>query len=383
MSETSLRFFGLDQIEERLRNLRQDDAAYLVLVDRTDRQNEETLGRFDLTAPFARAYLGRDPSASDTPARLELEEEGAEEEEGFQSPWSRDARDTSLTWGEVVAAACVWLRDITTRNCTSTREHTFRVRCYRPKGAGAVEGGSFTARFTDGGKEATPTLVPPKPASIHTPEPAPEGMSAWHKDIAAGYSDAQRITLDTFRELTGIYGLNMSYFSRELDHTRTHVTKLVDALVDLRTSDLRRREEQLQHQEKRSTTPPGWIGPLIGEVGKALQANALANALVKGGPAPAANTNGTPAGGAAPGPGLAGLPTELAAALPVFLQNPKLVSFVSKPETLKFLQQEGAVEGLVELFDNLLAAPPEGEAPSPDHPPAEGSQAPGPQENAA
>jgi hypothetical protein len=106
LDEDRFEYEGIEDLEERLRAL-DDDATYLVLFDRTDRNQERTVGRFDLD----------------------------EESCGWMNgPFSIE---------EALEGACQWLRSRSASNTLGEPVKRFRIRVYGPKGLSTLVSGSF------------------------------------------------------------------------------------------------------------------------------------------------------------------------------------------------------------------------------------------------
>ena len=109
MDDDRFEYEGLEDLEERLRTL-DEDATYLVLFDRTDRNQEKTVGRFD------------------------LDEENCQ---WMKGPYSFE---------EALDGACQWLRSRSASNTLGEPVKRYRVRVYGPKGFSTLVCGSFACR---------------------------------------------------------------------------------------------------------------------------------------------------------------------------------------------------------------------------------------------
>ena len=110
MDAERFEYEGLDELIDKVREL-DEDASYMVLFDRTDRQQERTV------------------------ARLDLDEEGALQ--WLRVPWTlEDALD----------GACDWLRRMSASNTIGEPSRRYRVRVYGPKGLSTLVSGSFLCR---------------------------------------------------------------------------------------------------------------------------------------------------------------------------------------------------------------------------------------------
>ncbi|HMV70173.1 MAG TPA: hypothetical protein PKA64_25250, partial [Myxococcota bacterium] len=129
MGRARFTFEGLDSIERRLRRVG-PDASHVMVWDRTERNAEENLGRFDLTPADALPYLDEnwqpdhdddsvsyDDDPDDEPEDTELAEafDGGEEDDREDRPPESPAprvparRDPStVTQAQIAEAACRW-----------------------------------------------------------------------------------------------------------------------------------------------------------------------------------------------------------------------------------------------------------------------------------
>lgn len=113
MNAADFTFEGLDAITGRLRQAA-DQAAYLVVQDRTDRSKAETLGRLDLTPDATAPYRP-----------------------GNEAPAPPEA---------MAAAGAAWVAEVARRNTVGEPWRRFRVKVFGPKGLRLVDSGQFVCR---------------------------------------------------------------------------------------------------------------------------------------------------------------------------------------------------------------------------------------------
>ena len=110
METERFEYEGLDDLIDKVRSL-DEDASYMVLFDRTDRQHERTV------------------------ARLDLDEEGAAQ--WLRVPYSLE---------NALDGACQWLHRMSASNTIGEPSRRYRLRVYGPKGLSTLVSGSFACR---------------------------------------------------------------------------------------------------------------------------------------------------------------------------------------------------------------------------------------------
>jgi hypothetical protein len=136
-------FESIEPLEDRIRRLDQD-AAYIQIWDRTDRSNEQNLGRFDLTETDALPYLDERhqvPPDDDEPAdpyEGSFGEYDHDEEPEDDEPPPRRRAGAMPTPREIAEAACRWLRELAVGNTVGEAWCRYRVKVYGPKGVRVV-----------------------------------------------------------------------------------------------------------------------------------------------------------------------------------------------------------------------------------------------------
>ena len=129
-----LTFEGITAIESTLRR-RHADIAYVRVWDRTNREQEEALGRFDLSLEDARPYLVVDEP--DVPAyAFELDAEDEDDEQMLPEPTGEELADAAVTW----------LRQLLSQNTLGMDWARYRVRLYGPGGVRTVHTGTVIVR---------------------------------------------------------------------------------------------------------------------------------------------------------------------------------------------------------------------------------------------
>ena len=141
MGRDKFSFEGIESIEDRIRK-RAEEISYIAVWDRTDRDKEDPVGRFDLRPEDAIAWMERGA-------------QGDEQEEEEQDPAFAEDPPTDLaqatapynpSMADLAECACRWLRDLAIRNTLGEPKCRFRVRICGPKGMSTVDSGQFLCR---------------------------------------------------------------------------------------------------------------------------------------------------------------------------------------------------------------------------------------------
>lgn len=280
MGRARFTFEGLDAIERRLRRAG-PDASHVMVWDRTERDREENLGRFDLTAADALPYLEADwkPDHLDDaldvvePPDDEAEESGLaeaieddESEGGAEAPPTVPAAPTGpaasrdrkpVTLEQIAEAACRWLRDIAARNTLAEPYRRFRVRIYGPKGMRTIDSGTFICRNDDHDLDlpvpAQASALTPgaanRPNDREIPPPSFETMelasaSRGMRALGDYYAQWGRIVLGSVHQLQGVNNAMVVKLHSQLDASRDQVDELVGAILNLRAAEMEIAEKQ-------------------------------------------------------------------------------------------------------------------------------------------
>ena len=253
-------FDGLDLFDKRLRRVAKD-VAYLVVYDRTDRRNEDTLGRFELTLRDAFPYLEDADELIDRDEDDDAAADGEDDPFGMgeapdEAPASPDddarlaARAEHLLGrspgaADFAVAAMRWVREIAARNMGGDSVRRFRVRAYSPKGQRTVETASFAVRDDDADLEeaslpAAPELAPA--AELRIPAPSFESIetgAATRGMRALGdyYAQWGQILLGSVGQLQGVNNAMLGQMHRQLQQSRDQVDQLVAALLTHRAAE--------------------------------------------------------------------------------------------------------------------------------------------------
>lgn len=241
-------FEGLEAFERRLRRVARE-VGYLVVWDRTDRRQEDTLGRFELTIDDALPYLEGaeelfDPDEDDLDLEREVDEEAfaPEEEDDGESVPAKALRLLGREPGaaDFAVAALRWVRDIASRNMGGSEIRRFRVRAYAPKGLRTVETASFAVRDEDAALEV---LDAPEPAlpDLRVPTPTFESVEAGAsargmRALGDYYAQWGQILLGSVGQLQGVNNAMLARLHKQLQHSQDHVDQLVAAVLTHRVA---------------------------------------------------------------------------------------------------------------------------------------------------
>ncbi len=236
MDEDRFEYEGLEELEERIRAL-DDDATYLVLFDRTDRNQEKNLGRFDLD----------------------------EENSGWmEGPYSID---------EALEGACQWLRSRSASNTLGEPIRRFRVRVYGPKGLSTLVSGSFACR--DQGHSLAVAMGDEELVELERMDGEAVGMAA----LGQYYAQFGKLLLSSTMRLQAMSDRTLSRLGRQLDESRAQIDTLVAATLEYRFREVEAaevRSAETREVEARNAL----VRDAVGQLAEAAKAVA-----VMGGPA--------------------------------------------------------------------------------------------------
>ena len=240
-------FEGLELIERRFLS-RADEGAYIVLKDRTHREQEEALGRLDLTAAQVAPYVD-DPDLGgafddDEPSDPYDDEYDPDDDE---PPEPRPVRvPDTLSPQEIMQAALRWLRDTAIRNTVGEAQCRFRVRLFAVKGHKVVDSGHFVCRNDDeqvpDAEDAAPPLRIPTPTFD---EAARSGSVKGLKALGDYYAQWGGIVLGSVGQLQGVNNAMLAKLHKQLEESRGQVDQLVASILEFRVKEIEVQENRL------------------------------------------------------------------------------------------------------------------------------------------
>lgn len=249
MGREKFGFESIESVEGRIRRL-VHDAAYVQVWDRTDRNNELNLGRFDLTESDALPYLSE--AASSPHLEEDFDEEGPSElYEEEDAPHQRGRYGEPVSPEAIGDAACRWLREMAVSNTVGEAWCRFRVRVYGPKGIKVLHTGTFICRNHDHDLELP---VPAALQDLKIPLPtfeeaATAGAAKGIKALGDYYAQWGRIVLGSVGQLQGVNNEMLARLHKQLGESREQVDQLVGAILENRVSELQV-DEQRRSEER-------------------------------------------------------------------------------------------------------------------------------------
>ena len=330
MGRDKFTYEGLAPLEDRIRRL-DEDAAYVMVWDRTDRSNEEQLGRFDLTLADALPYMEPPPRAvpeDDEPADPfdgDLddydEDDDEDDDEPEPEPWAAD--DDVPQVRRIAEAACCWVRDIARRNTVGEPWRRFRLKVYGPKGVKVVDSGTFICRNHDHDLDM-PT--PEEIAHLKIPPPTFEeaasvGAVRGIKALGDYYAQWGQIVLGSVGQLQGVNNAMLGRLHRQLQSSRDQVDQLVAAILENRYKELQLDEER-QADERAGDARTALAREAIGQLGDAAKAFLTAR----------------------------GVSPEMADVLGVIGSSPELVGALNDPEVRALMREPDNLKGLAQML---------------------------------
>ena len=342
MGREKFTFQGLDPIEKRLKRLA-EDVAYLTVTDRTDRKNEEQLGRFELTLADALPYLDAAPSwdVDDEPdeeddegsafgAFPDDEDEDDDQEPDDDPPEARDAEHDAPRYAE---AACRWLRDIAMRNTVGESYRRFRVKAYGPKGTRVVDTGSFLCRNEtfdlDLPMGAAPQGSPDGALQIPSPtfdQVETAGATKGIKALGDYYAQWGRIVLGSMGQLQHVNNDMLGRLHRQLQDSRSQVDELVAAILEFRVAEMKMSDDR-RAEDRALDTRTMLAQQALQQLGEAAKAFLAAK----------------------------GVNPELADVLGSISQSPDLVAALNDPDVRALMQDPNNLKALAGMLRGAAA----------------------------
>ena len=250
-------FQGLDAIAERIRRAA-EDIGYLVVQDRTDRKQDETLGRFDLTeadaGPYLHDALNNDedgpfgPSFDDREEDADEPPDDEEEEDDPDTPSWRPGADP-VPMAELAEAALRWVKDIASRNTVGEEWRRYRVKVWSPKGHRLLDSGQFVCRNHNFDLELPPSSADERVAEMRIPPPSFEvaetqGAAKGVRALGDYYAQWGQIVLGSVGQLQGVNNAMLNRLHRQLQESRGQIDQLVAAILETRLAEVQLADER-------------------------------------------------------------------------------------------------------------------------------------------
>ncbi len=334
-------FDGLETIERMIRRCG-DETCYIRVWDRTAREKEDALDRFDFTAASASSFLSSmedDEEDDDEPEDDDEERDEYDFARAFHAQAARTRPAPKLPEDKaelrkfLAETACRWLRVVAQRNSIGEPCRRFRVKIYGPKGLNTNSTGSFSCTDENAADQAAQmgVLVPQTRADLQVPPPSfevAEAVAATQGMRALGdfYSQWGRMVLGSVHELQGVSNAMIVKLHDQLDGSRDQVDQLVAAVIQQRVAEVEAAEQRQVNTRQDDTRA---------EVAKHAIAQLADAAKVM--------------------LGARGLPPELAEVAGVLGQHPELVALLTDPNVRKLLSDPAQVQMAVNLLRELAA----------------------------
>ena len=351
-------FEGLDPIERRIMRLA-PDIGYVILLDRTDYENEDKLGRLDLTEDATEPWREEAPTV-DTAAWSGLrgvaggggdrdgdEEEPSdpyeEEDEPEDEPEEAAEPREPLPMSVLAESSCRWIRDVAVGNTVGEQFRRFRVKVFAPKGHRMLFSSQFVCRnhgvdLDLGPVDDLPKLEMPKP-SFEESEAAASAKGI--RALGDYYAQWGHIVLGSVGQLQGVNNSMLGRLHRQLQESRGQVDELVAAILNNRIDSAKIEDERAAEER-------------TGDARTALAKEAL-NQLGS-----AANTFLT----------AKGVTPEMADLLGTLSSSPQLMAAMKKPGVQQLMQDPDNLAGLAAMLEQAAAqAQAQGDAPPPSSQP--------------
>jgi len=251
-------FQGLDPLAERIRRAA-EDIGYLVIQDRTDRKQDETLGRFDLTEADAAPYMAdaaydgdEDEGDEDTFAHHlgvgeDLDEPPDDEDDGDPPPWRPGAEPVPMA--ELAEAAIRWIKDIASRNTVGEEWRRYRVKVWSPKGHRLMDSGQFVCRNHNFDLELPPSSTDERVEAMRIPAPSfdlaeSQGAAKGVRALGDYYAQWGQIVLGSVGQLQGVNNAMLNRLHRQLQESRGQIDQLVGAILETRLAEVKLADER-------------------------------------------------------------------------------------------------------------------------------------------
>ena len=321
-------FDGFQPVEERIRRL-DEDAAYVQVWDRTDRKNEQNLGRFDLCPSDALPYLD-DPV---DPVGLDEEEDDVADDPWGMSedldeleddePLQRASSTLDLTPRQIAEAAIRWLRELAISNTVGEEWCRYRVKAFGPKGTKVLHTGTFICRNTEYDLELP---VPSETRDLKIPLPtfdqaANAGAAKGIKALGDYYAQWGRIVLGSVGQLQGVNNEMMARLHKQLTESRGQVDQLVASILENRVAELEMHEDR-QANERQDDARHALAKEALSQLGDAAKAFLTAR----------------------------GINPEMADVLGVLGSSPELMTALNDPDVRALMQNPSNLSGLAQML---------------------------------
>ncbi len=357
-------FEGLEVIERRILKLA-DEIAYLVLYDRTDRKNEEKLGRLDLSEGDTLPWR---EDEDDPHARSDLEVvaggiedddepadpyDGEEGEDGEQPERRKLGQPRPPIPMKVLAeAGCRWVREMARSNTVGEPYMRLRLRVYAPKGDRMLFSGQFVCRnhgvdLDIPTSDELPKIEMPKPSFD---EAALAASAKGVKALGDFYAQWGRLVLGSMSQLQGVNNSMLAKLHKQLQDSRDQIDLLVASVLEDRVQQAER-HEQRRTEERIGDARHELAKEAINQLGSAAQAFLAAK----------------------------GVTPDMADLLGTLSASNELMDTLKKPEVRKLMEDPDNLASLAAMLDQAAAQVAQAQAQPPGAQPPPPGPGPAPQ----
>ncbi|MCK6527662.1 hypothetical protein L6R50_08895 [Myxococcota bacterium] len=235
------------KVEETLRRQARH-TCYITLLDRTHRDREEQIGRFDYEIEHALPWL--EPDRGDDPVAEALHGEDDIDEDPLPDTFSLDEPPRPEPSPEQIAvAARRWVRDTVTRNMAGEGWRRFRLRCWARKASTPIDSVTFIARNTDPAVLDDPDPLPAPRLPARAPSMLDEeplaGVSRAFGSLTVATTQVLTLTLDAMRQQQLIANGTIARLHQQNQSLHASTERLAGAVLNARVDALEAREEAL------------------------------------------------------------------------------------------------------------------------------------------
>ena len=333
-------FEGLEHAERRIMQVA-DEIGYLILLDRTDYDNEDKLGRLDLTEDATEPWREEVPTV-DASAWSGLrgvaedsqydEDEPADsyedEEEPEDEPEKRHDPREPLPMKVLAEAACRWIREVSVGNTVGEQNRRFRIKVFGPKGHRMLFSTQFVCRNHGVDLDLGPTDRMPKleipPPSFEESEAAASAKGI--RALGDYYAQWGHIVLGSVGQLQGVNNAMLGRLHRQLQESRGQVDELVAAILHNRI-DQAKIEDERATEERTGDARTALAKEAINQLGSA--ANAFLTAK--------------------------GIDPEMADLFGTLSTSPQLMAAMKKPGVQQLMQDPTNLAGLAAMLEQAAA----------------------------
>jgi len=303
VSNDQFAFDQFDELEARLRRVAHD-AAYAVVWDRTDREVDEKLGRFDFAPANVQINLADDVLDS-----------------GLRE-------DAELPPGAQSEALCRWLRGVALSNMEGADLRRFRVRVYGSKGSAILETGSYACRRVKAPFEfpVIPALRDPDGKPLTYTQASERGAARGMEALAIYYAQWGQLLLGSVAQMQGINNQMHTQLYDQLRGARGQVDQLLASVLESRANEI-----ELAQDHQLAQTADGARTALLKEAMD--QLGQAARVMVAG----------------------KGVSPELTEVLGAISGSPELMATLTDPEVRKLMREPANLQGLAQMLKAAAA----------------------------